>query len=245
MSAQYVYAIARPAQREPEFGASGLGGKVELVGGGSVAALVSAVDDVPILATRKNLAAHADVLEEAFAQMTVLPLRFGTVLPDRKAVETELLQPRADVFDRLLTELEGLVELTLKGYYDEQVVLGEIVASSAPIRRLRKRVKNGEGGHLDAVRLGELVAGELETRRARDTAQIVERLSPLARDTKLASVPVDRGVVNAAFLVDRNRIEEFDREADSVARDYDRRISFKYVGPLPPYSFVSVEQWAS
>jgi len=48
-------------------------------------------------------------------------------------------------------------------------------------------------------------------------------------------------VMNVAFLVDRAREDEFDdqvRELDSL---FGNRITFRVIGPLPPYSFSTVE----
>jgi hypothetical protein len=46
--------------------------------------------------------------------------------------------------------------------------------------------------------------------------------------------------MNAAFLVDRMREREFDARVECLAVQLSGSIQFKYVGPAPPYSFVSI-----
>ena len=47
-------------------------------------------------------------------------------------------------------------------------------------------------------------------------------------------------IMNAAFLVDRAREKEFDSCVEELGVHYGDRIEFKYVGPVPPYSFVNI-----
>jgi Gas vesicle synthesis protein GvpL/GvpF len=251
---QYVYGIVRPG-RSLRIAHAGLGESagVGLIRHRDVAALASEVGAEPIVATRATLAGHSEVQEEAFARTTLLPLRFGTVFPNSGVVVSQLLEPQYELLTGLLDEMEGLAELTLKGYYEEEAVLREIVASDSSIRALRDRVRGrtGEGAYAASIRLGELVAGALDARRTNDADRIVERLSRLARSAKLAPVAVERGVVNASFLVEKTVIPAFDEEVQSIGREYAALVRFKYVGPLPPYTFVDISldqeavRWAS
>jgi hypothetical protein len=56
--------------------------------------------------------------------------------------------------------------------------------------------------------------------------------------------------VNAAFLVERERIDEFSRAVTELGHELAGRVKLRYVGPLPPYSFTGeiasagAEQWA-
>jgi hypothetical protein len=249
-SETYVYGVLSGAPRIPD-GTEGVGdpgAPVRLVRGGPLSALVSDVEPGPHRATRRDLARHLEVLQEVGSEVTLVPLRFGTIMPSDDAVRDELLVARRPALERLLERLGGRVELNLKGTYDEQV-FAEIVAEHREIADLRRRVEEipATAAYYDRIRLGELVAGALAARRERDAAAIVERLAPLAEDVSEGALTHERGVVNAAFLVDRERIDEFDAAANAVAGDYDGRIAFRYTGPLPGYSFTSLEEepaWA-
>ena len=51
-------------------------------------------------------------------------------------------------------------------------------------------------------------------------------------------VPIE--VLRASVLVDRRDVPRVDRALDELARNRARDMLFKYLGPLPPHSFVSL-----
>src|SRR4051812_19447948 len=88
------------------------GGRIRTVRSGPVAALVSAAAPGPVLARRASLLAHAEVLRDALEQApSVLPLRFGIVMPHAAAVRRELLAGREEELLERLDALAGRVEL--------------------------------------------------------------------------------------------------------------------------------------
>jgi len=46
--------------------------------------------------------------------------------------------------------------------------------------------------------------------------------------------------MNAAFLVERERAELFDRRVQEIAQRHEGKLSFRYTGPWPPYNFVTI-----
>jgi len=241
----YVYGVV-PADATPP-GAPGVaGGEVRSIGFEGLAALTSPVDDANVRARRRDLMAHSDVLTEAVRKGPVLPLQFGIVFRDRDAVVSEFLKPRKAELEKLLRELEGKVELSVKGFYVEEAILAEVIRDNRRVSRLREVTRTAPQAATQGARieLGELVAAELRSRAHRDATAILDRLRPLALQVQVAEEPVEHEVLRASFLVERGRVEDFDEAMNDLARHEDGRIHFKYVGPLAPHSFVSVP-WAS
>jgi Gas vesicle synthesis protein GvpL/GvpF len=237
-----VYGIV-PAETPLDGAPPGVAGApVSRVEAGGVAALVSPIEGDELRATRRDLLSHSAVLEHAVAAGPVLPLRFGTVLRDEEAVVSELLEPRRDELAALLERFERLVELRVKAFYVEEQVLREIVRSDPEIARLREATRDVPEAtlHPQRVRLGEAVARALEARRENDAQSILARLRPLAEDTVVEEAE-GLPVLVASFLVDRRRVEAFDEAMDELAREQEGRITFKYLGPLPPHTFVSFQ----
>ena len=50
----------------------------------------------------------------------------------------------------------------------------------------------------------------------------------------------DRGLADAAFLVDREKTKAFDDQISEIAKKYESKLSFLYTGPWPPYNFVNI-----
>jgi Gas vesicle synthesis protein GvpL/GvpF len=242
--AVYVYGVVS-GREAVEIAADGIegGGPARLVRHDGLAALVADVPPDPVPTTRHNLSAHTEVLAEAARQTTALPMRFGVVFPDERRIVDALLAPSGGELTSLLERFEGMVEATLRGYVeDEEARLREVVQQEPEIARLRDEVRAvpEDAGYYARIRLGELVASALEARRAADERRILDRLEPLAqaveRDTKLP----ERVVVKAAFLLERPRLQAFDREVDALARELAGQIRFSYAGPLALHSFVDV-----
>jgi hypothetical protein len=235
-----VYGIV-PAETPLDGVPAGIGGApVDRVVSGGLAALVSPVEGEELRATRRDLLSHSAVLERAIAAGPVLPLRFGIVLRDEDAVAQELLEPRRDELTALLERFERLVELRVKAFYDEEAVLREIVRSDPSVARLNDATRDADAAaHAQRVRLGEAVAHALEVTRESDSRAILAHLRPLAEDFVVEESDSALGLT-ASFLVDRGRVGAFDAAMDELARKHEGRITFKYLGPLPPHSFVSL-----
>lgn len=228
----------------------GIGGApVRVVDAGGLGVLVSSVEAPEVRATRRDLMSHSRVLERALEAGPVLPLRFGTVLADEASVVSDLLEPRREELTALLARFERKVELRVKGFYREEELLREVVAADPEIARLREATRDmpEAASHGARVRLGEAVARAVEAKRSRDAGEIVARLRGLADDVALDEEAREGVAVAASFLVDRDRVPAFDQAMDELARRHEGRIRFKYLGPLPPHSFVSLAEgpgWA-
>jgi hypothetical protein len=238
--ATYVYGVVAAAD-STEIQAPGVGGdkaKVRRVVLDGVAALVSDVPQGALVAAR-DLRAHWSVLEEAAARTTVLPVRVGTVMASDAVVADEFLAPNAERLAALLAELDGKVQLNIKGFYDEETLLREVVQQTPQVARMRRRVQAlpDAAGYYDRIRLGELVSAEIDRRRARDAELVVGRLEPLAEAANAEPPNTRNGAVNAAFLVRRDRVDDFSAAVERLAAELGDRIRIRYVGPLPPYSF--------
>jgi hypothetical protein len=178
---------------------------------------------------------HFDVLSTAFEHGTVLPLRFGIVFDDESTLVDEFLRPRRDELVKLLKQLRDRAELRVTAYYREEAILAEIVRENPRVARLR-----GESQPPLQIELGELVAAELQARTNRDSQAILDRLQPLSLELEVDEEPIEHQVLRASFLVERKRLSAFDEAMEDLASGQAGRIDFKYVGPLPPHSFVSL-----
>lgn len=240
MTATYVYGLVK-ADAELPPGLDGLGpsGRVSTIAHKRIAAIVSDVPTDRPLGTRQDLMAHERVLDTVAERTAVLPMRFPAVVEEAGVVD-ELLAPHEERFVEALTQLDGVVQFTLKGRFEQEPVLREIAEADDEIMALRDRV-NGlpeDATYYDRIRLGELVVTAMQQRRDEVGPRVLERLRPFAADISLRRLAQPDEVVNASFLVERDRAKQFDDAVDEVGRDLDGRVRFRLVGPLAPYDFV-------
>jgi hypothetical protein len=243
VSAVYVYGLVPAGTQLPE-GLTGLGpsGRVWLVEHGDVAAVVGDVPEDRPLGTRADLLAHEGVVDGLAAAGAILPMRFPAVVEESGVVE-ELLGPNHDRFAADLAELEGRVQFTLKGRYLEDAVVREVVEGDEEIGALSARVRElpEDASYYDRVRLGELIVAALEKRREQEATQMLERLQPFVVGAVPHAPAQPEDVLDAGFLVDRARQQEFEDAVENLGRDLDGRVRMRLLGPLAPYDFVSEE----
>ena len=231
----YVYGIARAGL--PVEGRGVLDGTVTTVESGPLAAIVSGVAKTDVRAKRRDLLLHSDVLQRAFADGPVVPLRFGTVFASVGELEQHLLEQRRPQLASLLDRFEGLGELRLRAsYHDEEAVLTELVRGNPAIARLR-----GRSDQASLLQLGETVAAAYAARRDADAAAIVARLSEHGNETRVDAPTAELEVVRASFLVPKNDTKSFDEALESLALSLRHLIDFTCTGPMPPHSFVELE----
>jgi gas vesicle protein GvpL/GvpF len=238
---KYVYCII-PAAQPLRFGAIGIGGDpadVHTVNYRDIAAVVS---DTPLEvydATRENVLAHERVNETVMREYTVIPMSFGTVFKTREDI-IELLRGAYDAFRDVLGKMQDKLEFGLKVLWDRDAAVREIERDDDDVRRLKKEIAAQKGStYFARVQYGRLVDQALSARSERYVNEIFTEL----RDVSVASranKPIgDKMIMNAAFLVPRDKEEAFDRRVKAIGGRYEQ-LTFKYTGPWPPYNFVNI-----
>lgn len=241
----YVYGVVRSsADRSPARLQPGVGdppSRVDLIRHRSIAALVSHIGEEAGAQSPRNLRrdmkAHAAVLNEVVTRETVLPFRFGVILPTDQLVISRLLEPHYLRFKKLLEQLDGAVELTLRANYVEARVLHEVVAENP--RLVASGADRGRS-YQERINLGQRVAQAIEDKQHVDANRILHALKPLLRGVRVGKATNELMLLNASLLVNREELPEFDRILARLQKGQADRIQFDCVGPLPPYSFVDL-----
>lgn len=236
MPSVYVYGVVPTEDSWQPSGFEGVHGEpVRRIDGEQVAALVSDVDD-EVLGRRRELLAHTRVLEEAISRGAVVPAQFGTIAPSDAAVVADLLEARGAAIAEQLDAITDLVEVRVSASYVEEQVLAEVVAR-------QPHLKDAAAGGVDArMAVGRHVVEAIDEQRQRDAAALRQRLDPLAVDVLQQEARTDLDLVDLAFLVRRHTLEDFDAAVAEATRPLTQRARVRYVGPMPPASFFSLEQ---
>ena len=239
-AARYIYGVVRADRTGPGAVPAGIaGGPVHRVTVGAIAALCSPVDGRPVRPSRANVTAHQSVVEAAHSAGPVLPVRFGTVVPDEAAVVSEMLEPAEAQLRAGLSLVEGHDEFRVRASYRPDVALSEVLGSDRQVARLRDRLRTRPGGGSpgERIELGELVAAALE--RHRDADNEAFRSAVAATSAAAADLGPRRPdeAVHWALVVARSARSDIDATlADWADREADR-MTVSVVGPLPPWDF--------
>jgi hypothetical protein len=216
---------------------------VELLKHGQIAAVASRIEDDYIDPTRKNLTSYADLLAEIARTTTVVPMRFGVIVPSEGELISTVMEPlQADLLE-MLNRFEGMVEVDVKGLYDEASILQSIVSSDDEMRSWSEKIKSlpHDATYYDRIRLGERVARTISSLREGDQERAIEALEPVCADIRANDPVTEMMALNLGLLVERDRVDELNERIRALPETLGDRVTLKVAGPLPPFSFVDVQ----
>ncbi|MCU7826940.1 GvpL/GvpF family gas vesicle protein [Kitasatospora sp. DSM 101779] len=233
----YVYAITADTHPGGLGRLTGVGSPPEALRALAGSGLRAVVSRAPegLRARRRDLVAHQEVVESLMSEGPVLPLRFGAVAEDDQEV-LGVLREQVDAYRERLAALDGCAEHLVKASAEEDALLRQILRDSAEARRLNERTKQSPDPE-PKIRLGELVAGEIQRRNRSAAAELIDELSPLAREVR-ENPPNGNDFVSGSFLVEEDRQDDFRAAAAELAERWGEDRALRVHGPLPPYSFV-------
>jgi len=200
------------------------------------------VSDTPIEVhdpTRENVLAHERVNETVMRKFTVIPMSFGTVFKTRDDI-VELLRSAYDAFHDVLVKMQDKLEFGLKVLWDRDVMIREIERADEDIHNLKTQIGAQKGStYFARMQYGRLVDAALQSMSEKYVAEIFEALRDVAVASR-ANKPIgDKMIMNAAFLVSRDKELSFDQRVKQIGAKHDK-LTFKYTGPWPPYNFVNI-----
>lgn len=239
----YVYSII-PAGKEASFDVAGLDhGKVRTIACKNLAAVVggSPLADYRGIDRQqavRYLLAHQRVVEAVQRDHAVLPVKFGTVLPDEQRVRDVLTQGE-DLFCGAIESLADQVQMEVMVLWDLQGVFAALSEDDTVVQ-LRTRSTDQES-LASRIAVGKMVHDLLEQRRLALRGPITAALREMSTDLVINPIMDDAMVANLALLIDRGRCELLDERLQMLDREHDSMLNFRRIGPLPPYTFATVE----
>lgn len=240
---RYVYAvIPASAVDSLKLETSGIdGAEVYPVVAGEVAALVSDADEDALRPDRKHLATHTEVLREVMNQTSMLPVAFGIVAGDERALRNLLAEHEAD-FSEELRNVTDQVELGLRGRLKVPNLFEYFVEAFPELRTMRDNLfqQGAEPSREQKIELGKSFAELLDRFRDEIVTSVRGSLEPVATGLRFLDPRTDDEVLNMAVLVPRDRVGEITRELEVLAPKLDQRLQLDLTGPWPPYNFVSL-----
>lgn len=262
VASQYVYCVI-PSTRQ---GALDLEEKIpvqERIGGDGIdtichedlAAIVSPAKPLDLANMRKDslariLLAHQKVIELIMELDTaVIPFRLGTCAVTEAEV-VEILSRGSHLIRRLFSEIGDKIELDVVATRRDFASVLKEIGEEDEIQKYKEALagKAGGVGVDDQIKMGFKVKQALDRKRLELSRQIAEKLAAISCAHCQHENMDDRMVMNCAFLVKLARRPQFERALDELDAQFAKKLDFRCVGPLAPYSFYTLDlkriQWA-
>ncbi len=246
---KYIYGIIT-LDGKKEFAPIEIGDQEERVYTISYRNISAAVSDSEIVdythmpkdAVARYLLRHQKVIEGIMPKHTIIPMRLGTFASDEKEVRG-ILNRGYKIIKDILREISEKIEIDVVATWsDFNSVLKEI-GEEKEIKEFKERfLANPKGITIeDQMKVGVMVKKALDRKREKYAFQIENALKTICQDLREHELMDDKMIINTAFLIDKARQEDFDRKIEEINNRFAEKLNFRCVGPLPPYSFSTLE----
>jgi len=188
------------------------------------------------------LVSHQQLIEKVMTKHTIIPMRLGTFASSDEEVSMILSTGYRTIKD-ILEKTKDSVEIDVVATLCDFKSFLQEVSQEDEITQLKQSLLNKEGGVTidDQMKVGVLVKNHLDKKKEILANQIQTALGEITQNLKAHDLMDDKMVLNTAFLLDKNRQKEFEQKLDQINDKFEDKLNFRCVGPLPPYSFYTLE----
>ncbi len=171
---------------------------------------------------------------------TVIPVSFGNVFHSKADVGV-LLENLYPQFAKLFPEIKGKIEIGLK-VIGKKDWLESHIQGNSKIEKMAKSVqgKSEAASYYERIQLGEVAQKLVSSLQKEIKQEVFNPLEEIAEASKTNEPIGEKMLLNASFLVDRGKEEEFDLKVNEAYEKWKDKVEFSYSGPWAAYNFVNI-----
>lgn len=188
------------------------------------------------------LVCHQQVIEKLMTNHTIIPMRLGTFANDDEEVRQILnkgYRTIKDIFERI----KNCIEIDVVATFSDFNSFLQEVSESDEIKQLKQSLLSKKGGVTvdDQMKIGVLIKKQSDKKKSEFANEIQTTLNEVTDNFKAHDLMDDKMVLNTAFLLHASRQKDFEQRVDQINNKFEEKLNFRCVGPLPPYSFYTLE----
>ncbi len=251
---RYVYCIADSAE-SVHLGKIGIdGNEVYTVPYKNICALVHKCNAEPYKSddpemVKSWVVSHDRVIETAWERWgTVLPINFDTIIKEVSASSAEQnlaawLASEYDGLRNVLQRVNNKSEFGIQISWDPKGVAQQIIRTNKEIQEMESEIASESKGlaYMHRQKIEGLLKQEMESSADAYFREFFGRIKQLVDEIKIEKTKkAENGlqmILNVACLVERDKCQELGQALDSINNL--ENFSVRFIGPWPPYSFVS------
>jgi hypothetical protein len=187
----------------------------------------------------KQLIIYQQKIEFLMCYTPLLPVKFGTFLPDVASV-CNFISSGIRVFETAFAAVANCVQFEISVLWDLKKVYAEIAID--PVINILKQSAMASGSD-DKSReiIGRKVKDLLEYKRNVITNILTCELRKIATDTVICQTICDNMVCHIVLLVKSKIIPEINNCLEIIDSKFNGQLKFCLLGPLAPYNFATIE----
>ncbi|MDF9407604.1 GvpL/GvpF family gas vesicle protein [Pelotomaculum isophthalicicum JI] len=241
---KYLYGIIETRDKR-SFGNIGIGGREDIVYTINYRDLAVVASNTPVIIydpVKENAFAHQRVISDVMEEFDIVPMSFGIISESTEEI-INLMKKNYVKFKREIAKIRGKVELGLKIYWKKDSFVKEIQEVNSSISDVKEKLtrENPDAAYYGRIDLGKMVEAAAGEKRNYYHGQIFEPLEKMAVSARKNDIVTPRMVLNASFLVAKEKEPEFDLAVEEIYQQYQDNLDIKYTGPWPPYNFINLK----
>jgi hypothetical protein len=175
-------------------------------------------------------------------QAVPLPLQFGLVVEAWEEVERDLLIPFEDQLKKLINNLIGKREVSVKLFWNQNEELNLAVAENQGLQKRREALVGKVLSMDEAIAIGQELESAIEDRKQFIIDAFLTTLQPLSNEYVEGELLTESMIYNGSFLIDWDKEPEFAIAVENLDQQFENRLRIRYNDFTAPYNFVNVDR---
>ena len=245
----YIYGVLN-SDKELFFGPHGVTAceEVYTVSYQDISAVVSDSETLDYTHMRKDrlamlLIRHQKAIEKIMSLgHTIIPMRLGTFAKDEAEIKHILASGRSIIKD-IFTKISNMIEIDITAILGDFNLTLKEIGEGKEIKEFKEGLLASPGGVTvdDQMKIGLMVKEALDRTREGYSKGIQSALKSVSQSFKAHELMDDKMVANIAFLINKAKQKDFEIKVEGLNIEFNEKLNFRCVGPLPPYSFYTLE----
>ena len=248
MDGKYIYGIVASGSVElPGAGAAPDLAGVYTIQYQNASAVVSDCEMIDYRNMRKDalallLVRHQKVIEGIMELgNAIIPVKFGT-LACSDAEARDILVKGSRLIQEIAPKVRDKIEIDVAVTWKDFGSTLKEIGQGKEITELKKEVLSAKTVTVeDQMKVGLAVKKILDDKKDYHSGLIQDALKSLSHDCRTHELMDDQMVINSAFLISKARQDEFYARVESLNSEFSGNLNFRCIGPLPPYSFYTID----
>lgn len=180
------------------------------------------------------------LMEAGFSML--IPVRLGTWAKDKSEIR-RILEKAYPICTDVLGKISNKIEIDVVATWGSFADVLQEISVDKDVFELKKKLMNQGNSVLvsDQMQMGKLVKAKLDEKAETIRQRIKESLGPYYHELKCHEVMQDQMAANIAFLISKNKVNSFEEALGQLDQELKGKLNFRCVGPLPCYSFYTLE----
>ena len=175
---------------------------------------------------------------------SIIPMKLGTIVGSCNDV-IAIIKNGFDILSEAFKVIDQVEEVDLVAVWNNFPDLITRISNTPEVSFLKQTIINKNSYvQADSINIGKLIKEKIDQENHKVNEEIFHSVMPFCLDVKKHETMNDQMPLNYAFLIKKENHHLFVEMIDKLDIQYADNLNFKVVGPLPCYSFYTIESKA-